>query len=57
MKVLLQEGRLNKPGALLFIKIQLKPYTMSNNLQLTPGSYKAAIIFTTCLLLVIQIFK
>lgn len=57
MKVLLQEGRPNKPGALLFIKIQLKPYTMSNNLQLTPGSYKAAIIFTTCLLLVIQIFK
>jgi hypothetical protein len=30
---------------------------MSNNLQINPGSYKAIIIFATCLVLVIQLFK
>lgn len=30
---------------------------MSNNLQLTPGSYKAVLIFTICLVVAIQIFK
>lgn len=58
MKVLLQEGPPGKPGVHQFIKIQyLKPYIMSNNLQLTPGSYKAVIVFVTCLVLVIEIFK
>jgi len=30
---------------------------MSNNLQLTPGSYKVVIIFATCLVLAMEIFK
>lgn len=30
---------------------------MNNNYQMNPRAYKAAVIFTTCLLLVIQIIK
>jgi len=30
---------------------------MSNNFEMNPRTYKAAVIFTTCLLLAIQIFK
>jgi hypothetical protein len=30
---------------------------MSNNFQLNPGSYKAVLVFTICLVIVIQLFK
>lgn len=30
---------------------------MSNNIQLTPGSCKALLVFAVCLVVVIQIFK
>ena len=30
---------------------------MSNNFQLNPGSYKAIVVFTICLILVIELFK
>lgn len=55
MKVLLQGGLQNKPGARLFINKKIT--VMSNNLQLNPGSFKALIAFTVCLVIVIEIFK
>ena len=30
---------------------------MSNNFQLNPGSYKAVLVFTICLVIVIQLLK
>ncbi len=30
---------------------------MSNNYQLNPGSYKAVILFTACLIIVFEVFK
>ncbi len=30
---------------------------MSNNYQLNPGSYKALIFFTTCAIIVFEVFK
>ncbi len=30
---------------------------MSNNYQLNPGSYKAVLVFTACLIIAFEIFK
>jgi len=30
---------------------------MSNNYQLNPGSYKAVLLFTVCLIIAFQVFK
>jgi hypothetical protein len=53
MKII-QQDRLDVQ---VFIKIQLKPKPMSNNIQINPGSFKAVIILAACLLIAFEIFK
>lgn len=53
MKII-QQGRLD---AQAFIKNQLKPKPMSNNIQLNPGSFKAVIILAVCVFIAFEIFK
>lgn len=55
MKVLLPKGLQNKQDAPLFINKKIT--IMSNNLQLNPGSFKAIIALTVCLVIVIELFK
>ncbi len=55
MKVLLPGGLPNKQDALLFINNKIT--VMSNNLQINPGSIKALIAFTVCLVVIIEFFK
>lgn len=58
MKVHLPKELPGKRSALQFTKTLIyKSNIMSNNLQLTPGSFKALFVLAVCLVVVIQIFK
>ena len=57
MKVLLQEEQQDRPGARRFIKQQQNPIIMNNNLQINPATLKAALVFVSCMFLILHYMK
>ena len=60
MEAHLQEMRQGKQGVRQFTKnhySKTKDMSSNFNFQLNPGSLKAVVVFTTCLLIVIELFK